>query len=56
MVLAGRRKEPLEATALELKQANAKTLVVPADIERSRCGARAFRENKRSFRQTRSAV
>jgi NAD(P)-dependent dehydrogenase (short-subunit alcohol dehydrogenase family) len=32
VVLAGRRMEPLEATALELKQANSKTLVVPADV------------------------
>ncbi len=32
VVLAGRRKEPLEITALEVRQANSRTLVVPADI------------------------
>jgi NAD(P)-dependent dehydrogenase (short-subunit alcohol dehydrogenase family) len=32
VVLAGRRREPLEATALEGKSAGAQTLVVPTDI------------------------
>ena len=32
VVLAGRRKERLEATALEVGQANSQTLVVPADV------------------------
>jgi NAD(P)-dependent dehydrogenase (short-subunit alcohol dehydrogenase family) len=32
VVLAGRRREPLEATALEVRQGNSQTLVVPADI------------------------
>ncbi len=32
VVLAGRRKETLEATALEVKQANAKALIVPTDV------------------------
>ena len=32
VVLAGRRKEALEATALEVKQANAKALVAPTDV------------------------
>jgi NAD(P)-dependent dehydrogenase (short-subunit alcohol dehydrogenase family) len=32
MVLAGRRKELLEATALEVRQANSQSLVVPADV------------------------
>jgi len=32
VVLAGRRKEPLEATALEARRANSQTLVVPADV------------------------
>jgi NAD(P)-dependent dehydrogenase (short-subunit alcohol dehydrogenase family) len=32
VVLAGRRKEALEATALEVKHANSQALVVPADI------------------------
>jgi NADP-dependent 3-hydroxy acid dehydrogenase YdfG len=33
VVLVGRRKEPLEATALEVGQANYQTLVVPADVK-----------------------
>ncbi|HKV05047.1 MAG TPA: SDR family oxidoreductase [Candidatus Acidoferrales bacterium] len=32
VVLAGRRKETLEATALEVRRANAQALVVPADV------------------------
>ncbi len=32
VILAGRRMEPLEATALEVKRANAQALVVPADV------------------------
>lgn len=32
VVLAGRRKEPLEAAALEAGRANSQTLVVPADV------------------------
>ena len=32
VVLAGRRKQALEATALEVKQAQSQTLVVPADV------------------------
>ena len=32
VVLAGRRKEPLERTALEVRQASSQALVVPADI------------------------
>ena len=56
VVLAGRRKEPLEATALEVGQANYQTLVVPTDVKRSRLRARAFRENKRRFRPARPAL
>ena len=32
VILAGRRKQALEATALEVKQAQSQTLVVPADV------------------------
>ena len=32
VVLTGRRKEPLEATALEVRGVNTRTLVVPADV------------------------
>ena len=32
VVLAGRRKEPLDATALEVSRNNSKSLVVPADV------------------------
>ena len=32
VVLAGRRKEPLEATALEVSQVNSRAIVVPADV------------------------
>jgi NAD(P)-dependent dehydrogenase (short-subunit alcohol dehydrogenase family) len=32
VVLSGRRKDTLEATAREVKQANSQTLVVPADV------------------------
>jgi len=32
VVLAGRRKDPLEATALETRQAGSQALVVPADV------------------------
>lgn len=32
VVLAGRRKEPLESTAFEVSQDNSQTLVVPADV------------------------
>ncbi len=56
VVLAGRRKEPLEATALEVKKANSQALVVPADVGDPCFRARAFRENKRRFRAARPAV
>jgi NADP-dependent 3-hydroxy acid dehydrogenase YdfG len=32
VVLAGRRKQPLEATALAVRQANSQTLAVPTDV------------------------
>jgi NAD(P)-dependent dehydrogenase (short-subunit alcohol dehydrogenase family) len=40
VVLAGRRKEPLEATALEVSQVNSRAIVVPADV----CDAASVRE------------
>jgi NAD(P)-dependent dehydrogenase (short-subunit alcohol dehydrogenase family) len=49
VVLAGRRREPLEATALELKQANAKTLVVPADIGDPAAVRELFAKTKEAF-------
>ena len=49
VVLAGRRKEPLEATALELKQANAKTLVVPADVSDPAAVRDLFAKTKEAF-------
>jgi len=48
VVLAGRRKEPLEAAALETRRAKAETLVVPADV----CDAASVRE---LFAKTREA-
>jgi len=49
VVLSGRRKEPLEATALELKQANARTLVVPADISDPAAVRELFAKTKEVF-------
>src|SRR5271154_1220499 len=49
VVLAGRRKEPLEATALELKQANAKTLVVPTDVRNPAAVRDLFAKAKDAF-------
>ncbi len=49
VVLSGRRKEPLEATALELKQPNAKTLVVPADISDPAAVRELFAKTKEAF-------
>ncbi len=49
VVLAGRRREPLDATALELKQANAKTLVVPADVSDPTAVRDLFAKTKEAF-------
>ncbi len=49
VVIAGRRREPLDATALELKQANAKTLVVPADVSDPTAVRDLFAKTKEAF-------
>ena len=55
VVLAGRRKELLEATALEMKRANSQTLVVNADVS-DPASVRELFEDERSFRTARSAL
>ncbi len=49
MVLAGRRKEPLEATALEVGQANSQTLVVPSDVKDPSSVRELFAKTKDAF-------
>jgi len=49
VVLAGRRKEPLEATALEAGQANYQTLVVPSDVKDSSSVRELFAKTKDAF-------
>jgi NAD(P)-dependent dehydrogenase (short-subunit alcohol dehydrogenase family) len=49
VVLAGRRKEPLEATALEVRQANSQTLVVPADVSDPDSVRKLFAKSKDTF-------
>ncbi|MGA8103725.1 MAG: SDR family oxidoreductase [Candidatus Acidiferrales bacterium] len=49
VVLAGRRKEPLEAAALEVKQANSQTLVVPADVTNPASVRELFAKTKDAF-------
>ena len=49
VVLAGRRKEPLEATALEVRQGNSKTLVVPADVTDSASVRALFAKTRDTF-------
>jgi NAD(P)-dependent dehydrogenase (short-subunit alcohol dehydrogenase family) len=49
VVLAGRRKEPLEATALEVGQANYQTLVVPADVKDPASVRELFAKTKDAF-------
>jgi len=49
VVLAGRRKEPLEATALEVGQANAQTLVVPSDVKDPSSVRELFAKTKDAF-------
>src|ERR1700683_3337699 len=49
VVLAGRRKEPLEATALELRQANSQTLVVPTDVNDPASVRELFAKPKDAF-------
>jgi NADP-dependent 3-hydroxy acid dehydrogenase YdfG len=49
VVLAGRRKEPLEATALEVRQANSEALVVPADVSDPSSVRQLFAKTKDAF-------
>jgi NAD(P)-dependent dehydrogenase (short-subunit alcohol dehydrogenase family) len=49
VVLAGRHKEPLETTALEVRQANSQALVVPADINDPTAVRDLFAKTKDAF-------
>src|SRR6185437_3955399 len=49
VVLAGRRKEPLETTALEVRQANSQALVVCADINDPAAVRELFAKTKDAF-------
>ncbi len=49
VVLAGRRKEPLEATALEVRQANSQALVVPTDVNDPASVRELFAKTKDAF-------
>jgi NAD(P)-dependent dehydrogenase (short-subunit alcohol dehydrogenase family) len=49
VVLAGRRLEPLEATALEVSQDNSQTLVVPADVSDPNSVRELFVKTKRAY-------
>jgi NAD(P)-dependent dehydrogenase (short-subunit alcohol dehydrogenase family) len=49
VVLAGRRQEPLEATALEVSQDKSKTLVVPADVNDPSSVRELFAKTKRAY-------
>lgn len=49
VVLAGRRKEPLEATELEVRQVNSQALVVPADINDPAAVRDLFARTKDAF-------
>jgi len=49
VVLAGRRKETLEATALVVKQANSQALVVPADVTDPAAVRDLFAKTKDAF-------
>jgi NAD(P)-dependent dehydrogenase (short-subunit alcohol dehydrogenase family) len=49
VVLAGRRKETLEATAVEMKHANSQTLVVPTDVTDPASVRDLFRKAKDTF-------
>ena len=56
VVLSGRRKDALEATALEVQQTNSPSAHRADGRHRSRLRAQALRENKRSLRPPRPAV
>jgi NAD(P)-dependent dehydrogenase (short-subunit alcohol dehydrogenase family) len=49
VVLAGRRKELLEATALEARQSNSQTLVAPADVSDPASVRELFAKTKGAF-------
>jgi NAD(P)-dependent dehydrogenase (short-subunit alcohol dehydrogenase family) len=49
IVLAGRKAETLEATALEVKQANAQALVVPTDVADPAAVRELFAKTKTAF-------
>ena len=49
MVLAGRRKAPLEATALELKQTTSRAIVVPTDVSDPSSVRELFAKTKETF-------
>jgi NAD(P)-dependent dehydrogenase (short-subunit alcohol dehydrogenase family) len=49
VVLAGRRKELLEATALEMRKANSQTLVVTADVSDPASVRELFAKTKEAF-------
>jgi NAD(P)-dependent dehydrogenase (short-subunit alcohol dehydrogenase family) len=49
VVLAGRRKQPLEATALAASQDNSQTLVVPADVSDPGSVRELFAKTKHAF-------
>jgi NAD(P)-dependent dehydrogenase (short-subunit alcohol dehydrogenase family) len=49
VVLAGRRKETLEATALEVKKTNSKTLVIPTDVTDPASVRELFAKTKEAF-------
>jgi NAD(P)-dependent dehydrogenase (short-subunit alcohol dehydrogenase family) len=49
VVLAGRRQQPLEATALEVRQANSQALVIPADVSDPASVRELFAKTKDAF-------
>jgi NAD(P)-dependent dehydrogenase (short-subunit alcohol dehydrogenase family) len=51
VVLAGRRKEVLDSTALEVRRANSQSLVVPADVTDPASVRELFAKTKDAFRR-----
>ncbi len=49
VVLAGRRREPLEATAREISQANSQSLAVPADVGDPNSVRELFAKTRNAF-------
>ena len=56
VVLAGRRKEPLDAVAAEINAVGAQALAVPTDVSQARVDPRAFRHREIDLRPARRAV